>query len=556
MKQNTKDEEEIFENTEGLDTLTSDEKQKIQQEIQEIFVRKQEHDKNSLLFDMSGVSSGVKLPVLFNLVLIGVMIIVILITVLLVNNKDKSFITGGRDLIKREGALAQEIIAQNQDILDTQAIELEAIQSELNTLLNDRSSLSDAFDVQVDVFETNLNSDLKKKQATLRKNLEAKNFAEKEILRRLEQQKIELRDIHSEKLVSFIKEQEIEKNKREKEFTEQIAALQIVQNTKRSEIEELQNEVARQKIELANQTTLINNQLSNAQNTLKVLQTEKEAKINAFKEINLYHQNIISLLNRGDFQGAKLAMSKSNAFIKASPYSNDVEAKPYIEAFNTYSKLINTNILAQQKLEITKNTPVGNTALSGENIDVLNSRIETLEKENVQFVKAGISDANQIRSKNTEIKTLKKKNVQLVKDGASTTNQIGSKNAEIETLKKENVQLVKAGASAANQIRRKNTEFAKLQNDYEKIRKEYDVILREVKLNNTDGSNTGFSEQKIQNILENIKLITTYLSLKNNGVSDSEMKSVIETLVEEQTIYEEIIQSIALSIDTTGRLQF
>lgn len=529
---------------EGIDTLSEDERAKLYEEMEEIF-RSRAEDKDVLRFDISGVSKGMKFPIVFNCLLIAIVGTAILATGIILNQRDKRIIESGGVIKYKGGAIAQEIISQNKEALAQQEEELAMLQEELNSLVSGQQDFDALYTKRIDEFEHQFEDDINTQQVKLRRQLESEKVTETEIRRRLAEQERQLRGEHEDQLAEYKRQQEVEKQQQIAEIDRQQAALQNQIQRKESERKALESEIVQKERELQAKTAEISSQLTETQSTLDTLKKNKEARDKAIREFNVYHQRIISLVNRGSFVEAKRAIDEALQQVNSSPFKTDSVAITYIDAYHTYNAMIDAAIYAQSLIESSSGSLdelqdllSSQQGESTESIDNLQEKISFLEQANDRLSEeilvlsgAGTSD---------KLKTLARSN----EDLKTNLNLVRQKNVELNTANER----LKLNLSSDNA----------LQSKYDKLQSSYNTLQNKINDENNQAIIEGLGLRKVEvnSILANVRLIANYLSLKQSGIEDNGTREQILSLVKQFKLYQSIIDILIAGIDPTGNLSF
>lgn len=405
--ENTKKQEE--QEIEGLevDTLSAEERGKIQEEIDAIFLQSSLAKSDDNRFNVSSYPKGMKVPLMLNALLFSVFVLIGIGAFFYINARTKKTQQESFNIQTEASVLTQEIIGQNKQVLDEKNQELDDIQYRLNSLLGNQGEIVASYEKKIAAYEQQLRSDIESKAEALRKQLTADEVSASEINRRVAELKDKLEMEYDDKLKTYTAEQDKLLLAQKNSFSQEINQLQSEYNTKESDVQSLQNEIAQKKAQIESQRQRISSQLLAAQSTLEDIRNRETNKGVAFEQFRIYHENIVGLMKRNEFVEAKEAITLALENMEQSPYRNDVETKTYRDAYATYGVMIDSVISAKKVLD-----------KSSSNIKKLNQ-----EKDNQT------KDSNKI---NEELGDLEEKYAELKKEyNALKSNKTASNTAGV-----------------------------------------------------------------------------------------------------------------------------
>lgn len=486
--------EENFSQVDEADNLTEDERIKVYEEMEEIFLRSQESSKTTLEYSISSAPIGIKSPLIFNIGLIVFVAVTIFTTIILLDMRQSRNFSKTDDVTASQNTFTQEIIAKNKASLENKTNELDSLQAELEALLSGKQDLTTFYNKRINDYGDTLDIEKQNKLAALRKQLELQNISEEEIQKRVQALETKINEQYNAELEAYKKEQLEERTIKEKSLNQKINGLESEFESKTNEIESLQNDIQQREQELAEREQAIGSQLENTQSALSSLREEKEKKEKDIRKFTLHQTRIVTLIKENKLRIAKNAISESKKEVFASQFIESPEIKIYIDTYEAYEFMINTALLAEN---IIKNSASNRAKLLRAQAKQLKI-IETLE---------------------TSVETLKTLNNKQKSELSSVVSSLDVLTNDYEDLRKE--------------FRRLNQEYIKTQESIDVLIDEAVAKVRAAQLNS---------------VLENIKLISNYLTLKSQGIDDIEISELIKVLQIKNTIYKSIVDILTIAI--------
>ena len=522
--------EEGMEAVNEIDTFSEEEKAQIHEEMEALFQQQVSTDKK--ISFSSSVPSGAKFPVIFNILLIIALGIGIVVAPIIIGDGTSALDNIGVAQEQTEISLAQDIIEQGNAQLEEQEKELQGIQAQLEALQANSGDLQQEFENNIARYQDQLDRELEEELATLRAALEGrKSLSEDEIVALLREKESELRISYNRKLAAHRTEQERSLQAQEQEFASRIDSLEQAKSTAESEIQQIT-------ADLENQKSALNQQLSDTENTLLNLQQVAEEKEKELGKFDLYHVNIIRLIDEQKLIDAKEAILDAKKVLSTNQFQNDPEFKTYLDAYNTYSIMIDGTIEAQKVLE-------SSSAELAELVDLSNDALSSSQAQQQRVLELEeLMAALEVSNQGFEDTIARLQGTVAQLQGTIATHK-----REIATLE-STIRSSASGQSEqtkklTDQITQRNQEIARLEASIESFEQEL------VKTKHQE-----VPDELLRQVLQNIEIITNYFALKQIGQNDTTAKRSIDNMIAANSLYESIIDILLLAIDPTGSLTY
>lgn len=277
------------------------------------------------IFVLKEAKSGVILPILINLLAVGVVAATIFFLSRAFQNDTIAVVERGLEFSSLEGQLLRELQAASQDQISAKEQEIRDFENRLGDLEAQRQELSENLDSDVALREAQYDQEVQDQLDAERARLESEGITTAEIDRLLAIQEVELRVFYTDLLTGYQEELLLEQEQLaetivqlEGEYSSELDSLKTERDTLvedlRTQESELRAELEQQSQALA-QVGAAEESLRSAQDTLAQLEEARQAAEAVEAQLIGLYTQLQTNLNRRDWESSLTSVEQIQGFL-------------------------------------------------------------------------------------------------------------------------------------------------------------------------------------------------------------------------------------------------